>query len=308
VTEATYASRPSPAPRRISLVRVVETNAHEGPVYVPSEDTLYFTTVPSRREGAGPRVDVKRLTLADRRVETVREDANVANGMTLGHDGRLVVCEQGTLETPARISSVDRPTGETETVVDNWRALRLNSPNDVVVASDGAIWFTDPSYGHLQGFRPEPLVPDRVYRYDPGRERLDVVVDSLDKPNGLALSPDESILYVTDSGANQEPDSFYDDRPHRIVAFDVLGPRLAGERLFADVSPGFPDGIKVDTAGRVYASSFSGVQVFDPSGERLYEIELPGAVNFTFGGPGRDVLFITADTAIWAAALDAKGT
>jgi gluconolactonase len=179
----------------------------------------------------------------------------------------------------------------------------------VVVASDGALWFTDPTYGHLQGFRPAPLVPDRVYRYDPATERLDVVADSLDKPNGLALSPDEAVLYVTDSGANQEPDSLHDNRPHEIVAFDVVhGRHLAGRRMFAEVSPGVPDGIKVDTAGRVYSSSFSGVQVFDPGGERLYEIELPGAVNFTFGGPGRDVLFITADTAIWAAAPDAKGT
>jgi gluconolactonase len=303
VSETTFASRP------VSLVRVVETNAHEGPVYVHSEDALYFTTVPNRRAGEGPRVDVKRLALADRRVTTVREDANVANGMTLGHDGRLVVCEQGSLDRPARIASVDPGTGAAETVVDNWHDLRLNSPNDVVVARDGAFWFTDPTYGYLQGFRPGPLVPDRVYRYDPASDRLDVVADSLDKPNGLALSPDESVLYVTDSGANQEPDSLYDNRPHEIVAFDVVqGRRLAGRRAFAEVSPGFPDGIKVDAEGRVYSSSFSGVHVFDPGGERLYEIGLAGAVNFTFGGPGRDVLFITADTAIWAAALDAKGS
>jgi gluconolactonase len=258
VSETTYASRPA------SLVRVVETNAHEGPVYVPSEEALYFTTVPKRRPGDGPRVDIKRLALANRRVTTVREDANVANGMTLGPDGRLVVCEQGSLERPARIASVDPGTGAAETVVDNWYGLRLNSPNDVVVASDGAFWFTDPTYGYLQGFRPGPLVPDRVYRYDPASEQLDVVADSLDKPNGLALSPDESVLYVTDSGANQEPDSLYDTRPHEIVAFDVVhGRRLAGRRVFAEVSPGFPDGIKVDTEGRVYSSSFSGVQVFD---------------------------------------------
>jgi gluconolactonase len=303
VSEITHASRSA------SPVCVVETDAHEGPVYVRSEDALYFTTVPKRRSSDGPRVDLKRLALADRRVTTVREDANVANGMTLGHDGRLVVCEQGSLDRPARIANVDPRTGAAETVVDSWHGLRLNSPNDVVVASDGALWFTDPTYGHLQGFRPAPLVPDRVYRYDPATERLDVVADSLDKPNGLALSPDEAVLYVTDSGANQEPDSLHDNRPHEIVAFDVVhGRHLAGRRMFAEVSPGVPDGIKVDTAGRVYSSSFSGVQVFDPGGERLYEIELPGAVNFTFGGPGRDVLFITADTAIWAAAPDAKGT
>ena len=134
------------------------------------------------------------------------------------------------------------------------------------------------------------------------------VADSFDKPNGLCFSPDESILYVTDSGANHEPGSFEPTRPHHIKAFDVLDDgRVAGERIFADVEPGFPDGIKVDADGRVYSSSFSGVQVFNPRGRLIGEIELPGAVNFCFGGPDRNVLFITADTAIHAAHLRAKG-
>ena len=133
--------------------------------------------------------------------------------------------------------------------------------------------------------------------------------DSLDKPNGLALSPNQRTLYVTDSGADQEPGSRYDDRPHHVVAFDVapFGEPLSNGRVFAEISPGFPDGIKVDSEGRVYVSSASGVQVFDPSGNPLAEIELPGAVNFAFGGPGRDVLFITTDTAVWAAELNATG-
>jgi gluconolactonase len=284
------------------LVRVAETDAHEGPVYVPSEDALYFTTLPR------PRSAIKRLDVSQRRVSVVREDANMANGMTLDLEGRLVVCEQGTLERDARVSRLDPRNGFDETVVDEWRGLRLNSPNDVVVKSDGTVWFTDPSYGHLQGFRPEPEVGDYVYRYDPRTERLSVVADSFDKPNGLAFSPGEDVLYVTDSGANQEEGSYHVGRPHHIKAFDVRdGRHLAGERLFAVTTPGFPDGIKVDSDGRVYASSFSGVQVFDPSGDLIGEISLPGAVNFTFGGPDRNVLFITADDAIWAAHLQATG-
>ena len=276
---------------------MVGADAHEGPVYVPGEDALYFTTVPR----PGPRVDIRRVDLPTGEVSTVRQDGGAANGMALDHGGRLVVCEQGTLAHPAAITRFDPATRSAEVVVD----AGLNSPNDVVVEDDGAIWFTDPSYGYLQGFRPEPQRPDAVYRFD---GELAVVADSFDKPNGLAFSPDESVLYVGDSGANQEPGSFYPDRPHHIKAFDVVdGRRLANERLFAEISPGFPDGIKVDSEGRVYSSCFSGVQVFDPDGSLVGEIELPGAVNFTFGGPDRNVLYITADDSIWAAVLSATG-
>jgi gluconolactonase len=232
-------------------------------------------------------------------------DVHMPNGMTLGHDGSLVVCEQGTRAEHARISRVDPSTGQVDTLTDHWGGLRLNSPNDVTVRSDGTIWFTDPSYGHLQGFRPEPQIGDYVYRYDPVSGRLSVVADSFDKPNGLAFSPDEQTLYITDSGANQEPGSYHVQRPHHIMAFGVQGgSHLGPGRLFAVTTPGFPDGIKVDLAGHVYASSFSAVQVFSPAGDLIGQIRLPGAVNFTFGGPGGEVLFITTDTAIWAAVLN----
>jgi gluconolactonase len=275
----------------LRLRRLAETDAHEGPVYVADEDALYFTTV--RRE----RVAIKRLALADGTVSVVREDANMANGMALDRDGALLVCEQGTLTERARISRLHRTTGDVETVVDSWKGLPLNSPNDVVVARDGTIWFTDPSYGHLQGFRPEPQTGDHVYRYDPASGELTAVLDSLDKPNGLAFSPDERIFYVGDNGA-----------PHHLLAYDVVdGARLAGGRVLAAFTPEQPDGIKVDAEGRVYASAAGGIQILDGRGGQIGEIELPGAVNFTFGGPARDVLFITAETAIWAAGVDSKG-
>jgi len=289
------------------LVRVAETNAHEGPVYAAGEDALYFTTLP--RPGdvpapGSPRVAIKRLALDGDRlpvdpanVSVVRPDANTANGMALDIEGRLVVCEQGTRSQHAAVTRLDPATGAVETLVDSFDGLPLNSPNDVVVKSDGTIWFTDPSYGHLQGFRPEPETGDHVYRCDPRNGDLSVVADSFDKPNGLAFSPDETVLYVGDS-----------ERPHHVRAFDVVdGRELANERHFCVITPGYPDGIKVDAEGRVYVSCSSGVQVFDPTGDLLGEIELPGAVNFTFGGPGRDVLFITTDTAVWAAELNAKG-
>jgi gluconolactonase len=300
------------------LVKVAETDAHEGPVYVPSEDALYFTTLPrsigvaihGRPEVAIKRVslDGTRFPLSGEREEIVKSHANGANGMALGHDGRLVVCEQGTTTTTARIAAVDTDTGCTKTIVSGWSALPFNSPNDVVVNRDGTIWFTDPSYGHLQGFKSAPLIGDRVYRYDPRTDSLSWVIDDFDKPNGLAFSPCGSVLYVGDSGANHEPGTFDPARPHHVRAFDVTASGgLARGRLFAVIDPGFPDGIKVDAEGRVYSSSFDGVQVFSPEGHLLGAIHLPGAVNFTFGGTDRNVLFITADTAIWAAVLNVKG-
>ncbi|HEY2371413.1 MAG TPA: SMP-30/gluconolactonase/LRE family protein [Gaiellaceae bacterium] len=279
-----------------TLTKVAEIDAHEGPVYVAEEDALYFTTVPRDL-----RVAIKRLSLATGAVEVVRAEANMANGMTLAPDGRLLVCEQGTHVTRACIAAIDRTTGDAETLVEAPFGLPLNSPNDVVVKSDGTIWFTDPSYGFLQGFRPTPSHGDFVWRFDPSTGHATVVAADFDKPNGLAFSPDESVVYIGDSGANHEAGSFDPRRPHHIRRFDVADSRLVNDRLFAVTTPGFPDGIKVDPDGHVYASSFTGVQIFDVTGELRDEISLPGAINFTFGGAERNTLFITTDTAVWAA-------
>jgi len=282
------------------LTRIAHADAHEGPVHVAEEDALYFTSVPA------PAVAIRRLDLRTGGVTTLVGDADGANGMTLAADGRLLVCVQGSLSTRARLAYVDRETGEWQTLVDQVDGLPLNSPNDVVVGPDGAVWFTDPSYGWLQGFRPRPRRADAVYRVEPWSGRIDVVAEDFDKPNGIALSADGRRLYVTDSGANQEPGSFYADRPHHIRAFDVGdGGVVRGGAVLAVTDPGFPDGIKLDPAGRVHASAFSGVQVFDPgSGALVDQIALPGAVNFAFGD---DRLFITTDTAVWAAVVSSKG-
>jgi gluconolactonase len=273
--------------------RICEVDAHEGPVWVEAERALYFTT----QAGA-----IKRLALDSGEIRAVLLDAHMPNGMALGHDGRLVLCEQGSLLSPAAITAIDPATGAREVLVDNWRGEPLNSPNDVVVRRDGTIWFTDPSYGFLQGFRPEPRLGDYVYRFDPATRVLEVVDDAFVKPNGIAFSPDGDTLYVSDSGANQEAGSFHVAMPHHIVAFTVTPElRLTDRRMLAVTMPGFPDGLETDGAGRVYASASSGVQVFSPAGNLLDEIDLPGAVSFTFGG---DDLLITADTAVWSVSLD----
>jgi gluconolactonase len=260
----------------MSPAKVAEVDAHEGPVYVAEEDALYFTSVPR------PHVDIRRLDLRTRQVSVLRADANKANGMTLAPDGRLLVCEQGTFSAPARISLVDRVTGVAETVVDAVNGVSLNSPNDVVVKRDGTIWFTDPSYGFEQGFRPPPRLGDVVYRHNPRTGRTAVAAAGFEKPNGLAFSPGEDVLYVGDSG----------EGAHRIVAIGE-----AGRSLFAVVDPGYPDGIKVDAAGRVYCAGPAGVHVFGPDGGLIALIDLPGAVNLVFPSPDR--LYVTADTAVW---------
>jgi len=203
---------------------IANVNAHEGPVYVRGENALYFTTVPvtTNIPSFGDRnVAIGRLDVASGQVSTCVAATNMANGMTLDREGRLLICEQGSLETKARISRMDLKTKKVETVVDHWFGLPFNSPNDVVEKSDGTIWFTDPAYGSLQGFRPKPLIGDYVYRYDPADDSVTVVVDTFKKPNGLCFSPDESILYVNDSGAIEGPNAYHVDLPHHIRAFDV---------------------------------------------------------------------------------------
>jgi gluconolactonase len=246
------------------MIELVRTDAHEGPVWAPG--ALYFTT-------GRPDVKIRRLDLATGDVTTVREYTGVANGMTLD-GGTLLVCEQA----PAAITRVDPHTGAVlETVVDAFEGRSLNSPNDVIVASDGAIWFTDPSYAHVQGFGPKPELRDAVYRYADGR--LEIVADGFEKPNGLALSPDERVLYVGDSEACV------------IWAFE------GGERRrFAEIETGSPDGLKVDAAGRVWSTAGDGVRIFDTDGRQIGLIPLPGAVNFAFGD---GAVFITTDDAIW---------
>lgn len=306
--DASFARVTGPEP---AVELVVSVDAHEGPVYLAGEDALYVTSLPA----PGPTAVIKRIAMNRDRfpvgtdaVSVVVAETAMPNGMTGDEGGRLIICEQGDLSHEARISRLDPATGDFDVLVDGWRGRRLNSPNDVAVAPDGSVWFTDPSYGHLQGFRSSPESGDFVYRWDLATATVDVVADGFDKPNGIVLSPDGATIYVTDSGANQTAGSFHVDRPHHVVAFDVTrGGRLTGRRVIAVTSPGIPDGLKVDADGRLYVSSDDRVLVLSPEGNLLGEILAPGAVNFTFGGPEGNILFVTADTAVWAASLAVTG-
>jgi gluconolactonase len=236
-------------------------------------------------------------------VSVFRSPANFANGHTRDRQGRLVSCEHGT----RRVTRTE-PGGSITVLADRFAGRRLNSPNDVVVQSDGAIWFTDPTYGILsdyEGFKAEPEQDAHgVYRIDPATGALARAVDDFVQPNGLAFSPDESRLYIADSGFSHD-----ESAPRHIRVFDVAADgRLSGGRVFAEIDAGVPDGMRVDTEGNVWSSAGDGVHVLTPEGRLLGKIRLPQAVaNLTFGGARRNRLFITATRSLYALFVAATG-
>ena len=276
----------------------------EGPVWFADGDYLLVSDIPNNRilrwsDGEG--------------MSVFREPSNFANGNTLDREGRLITCEHG-----RRAVSRTNRDGTVEILAERYRGGRLNSPNDVVVKSDGTIWFTDPEYGiqdDVMSFAASNEQDGRcyVFRLDPESHDLEVVIDDFAMPNGLAFSADERRLYVVDSGADKGldlhaiPDELPD--PHHIVVFDVIdGRRLQNQRLFARVSPGVPDGIRLDSDGNVWTVAFDGVQCFSPDGELLGKVRTPEIVaNLTFGGPGRNRLFMAGETSVYSVALNREG-
>ncbi|CCB87098.1 putative uncharacterized protein [Parachlamydia acanthamoebae UV-7] len=233
-----------------------------------------------------------------------RHPSNIADGQTIDSEGRLL-----TAETTGRRVSVTELTGEVKTLVGFYDGKPLNSPNDLVVKSDGTVWFTDPGYGCLQ-FPQECYLPNNVYRYNPKTKDLDAVITDFKMPNGIAFSPDEKILYVIDSGAIQAPRTYYEKYPHAIYSFDVTedGSKVTNKRLFTTVAPGFPDGMRLDHEGNIYVGALDGVQVFNPKGELIGKIRMPKeTANLTFGGKDNNVLFICSSDSIWAIKLNTKG-
>ena len=197
-----------------------------------------------------------------------------------------------------------------EIVVSHYQGRRLNSPNDVVVKRDGSIWFTDPPYGIVsdhEGHQADSELGDcYVFRFDPATGALRIVSDGIEEPNGLAFSPDETVLYVSDTSAALRKDG---SGNHHIVAFDVLGGQdLANPRVFADIHPGLADGFRVDVHGFLYTSSADSVQVYAPDGTRIGRIAVPEKVgNLVFGGDAGDELFICASSSLYRIRLNTRG-
>jgi gluconolactonase len=267
----------------------------EGPVWFSDHDALYFSDIPNQR--------MLRYLPADNSISTFRAPSNFTNGHTRDRQGRLVSCEHGTRQVTR--TEWD---GSITVLADAFDGKRLNSPNDVVVRSDGSIWFTDPSYGILsdyEGYAAPQEQPCRgVYRIDGETGAITRVADDFNQPNGLAFSPDESLLYIADSGSSHDAGV-----PRHIRVFDVIdGNRLANGRPFAVLESGVPDGFRLDTEGWLWTSGGPNVHVFDPSGSLMGRIRIPqGVANLTFGGPRRNRLFITATTSLYALYVNARG-
>lgn len=256
----------------------------EGPLWLPADDAVIWSDIPGDR--------ILRWTAATGEVTVDRTGVGFTNGRTLDREGRVVTCSHGR-------RAVER---DGVTLVDHYGPALLNSPNDVVVAADGAIWFTDPPYGIVQPREGYPGEREYghcyVFRFDPRSGELDPVVTDMEEPNGLAFSPDESLLYAADTSAALHPDG---GGNHWIRVYDVEdGRRCRNGRLFAEVSPGVPDGFRVDVHGNVWTSSADSVQVYEPDGRHLGKIPVPEVVaNVCFGGPDRNTLFIAATTSLY---------
>lgn len=267
----------------------------EGPAYFPGGRYLVWSDAPNNR--------MLRYDETDGSVSVFRSPSNNANGNTVDRQGRLVTCEHGS----RRVTRTEHD-GTITVLADNYQGKRLNSPNDVVVKSDGSIWFTDPTYGidsDYEGNRSESEIgASYVYRIDPQSGEIKVVCDDFIKPNGLAFSPDESLLYVVDTGRTHGA-----EHPAHMRVFDVSsGGGLSNGRVFADCTNGLFDGFRLDTEGRIWTSAGDGVHCYDPDGTLIGKILIPEVVaNVCFGGPKRERLFICATTSLYSVRLFING-
>ncbi|WP_371344963.1 SMP-30/gluconolactonase/LRE family protein [Ancylobacter sp. IITR112] len=267
----------------------------EGPVYFADQRCVIWSDIPNNR--------LMRWCEDTQAAGIFRADSNFANGNTRDRQGRLVTCEHRT----RRVTRTE-PDGSLTILADRYRGRRLNSPNDVVVKSDGTIWFTDPTYGiasDYEGGGAEAEQDGRyVFRLDPRDGALAVVADDFDQPNGLAFSPDESVLYIADSGGiGREAGN------RHIRAFPVRADNtLAEGRLVTAVTPHAPDGFRVDEAGRLWSSAGDGVHCYTPQGELLGKIRVPERVgNLAFGGAAGNRLFICGHTSLYAIFVNTCG-
>ena len=267
----------------------------EGPVWLPGEDAVVFSDVKANRMYRWNR---------DGKITIFREQANYANGNTLDRQGRLISCEHGR----RGVSRTDSD-GVARILVDRFDGKRLNSPNDVVVKSDGSLWFSDPPYGIVgdaEGFKSESqIIGCYVYRFDPETGEITAVATDEQRPNGLAFSPDESRLYVADMSIVDFP---LQGRRHLLVYDVIEGRRLSNPRVLAQIEPGIPDGFRVDQCGNIFCSCEDGILVLAGDGQRIGKIGVPERVsNCTFGGPAQDELFITATTSLYRVRLATQG-
>lgn len=264
----------------------------EGPVYFRDLRCLIWSDIPNNR--------MMRWNEEDGEVSVFRQPSNYANGNTRDTAGRLVSCEQDT----RRVTRTEYD-GTVTVLMDGFQGKPLNSPNDVVVSADGAVWFTDPGYGIQGNYESSAQrafeLPTNVYRIDPHSGRATVVADDFVRPNGLAFDQDEKRLYLIDSGITN-------GGPSHMRVFDVIdGVKLKNGKIFAEFQPGLTDGVRVDGGGNVWCSygwgdpKEDGVRCYTAGGDLIGKIHLPETVaNLTFGGPKKNRLFICASTSVYS--------
>ncbi len=266
----------------------------EGPVYVPAAKSLLWSDIPRDR--------LMRFDETDGSVSVFAHPCGHQNGHTLDDLGRVIACEHS-----GRCVSRLEHDGRWTTLVDRFEGRRLNSPNDVVQKRDGTIWFTDPTYGidsHYEGHAAESEIgASNVYRFDPETGAITAVVTDMVRPNGLAFSPDESLLYVADTGVSHVP-----THPRQIATYAVQpdGRSVRPAGVFATLESGVYDGFRVDRDGHVWTSAGAGVSIYAPDGTLIGRIPVGESVsNLTFGGPKRNRLYITAQTSLYAIYVNA---
>ncbi|XP_044721235.1 SMP-30/Gluconolaconase/LRE-like domain-containing protein [Hirsutella rhossiliensis] len=264
--------------------------AHEAGVFIPSdnEDTLYVTSnFITDQETRQKRTQISRVVLPKDGSKARAEEINPPTVLPLPNGG--VNYLHGIVM-----------------LVDKFISRPFNSPNDVVAHKDGSLWFTDPKYGSEQGIRPPPRLPQQVYRFDPKTNSIRVMADGFGRPNGIAFSPDQKIIYITDTDSTHGDGSKDESRVSQIYAFDVTDqPFLTNRRVFAMADVGIPDGIKTDQEGNVYSGCGDGINIWSPGGVLLGKILIEGgAANFCFGRDGQ--MFILNENKIWVAQLGGR--
>lgn len=272
----------------------------EGPVWFGDGRYLLFSDIPNNR--------IMRWTEETGQVSVFRAPSNYANGNTRDRQGRLVTCEHGS----RRVTRTEHD-GSITVLMDSYEGKRLNAPNDVVVKSDGSIWFTDPGYGSLgnyEGYKGELEIPPYVYRLEPESGTVTVVADDFEKPNGLCFSPDESKLYIVDTGHSHNPNG-----PAHIRVFSVGDDNtLSGGEVFVDMGDGGSDGIRVDIDGNLWSAAgwggdgYDGVHCFAPDGDLIGKIKLPETcANLCFGGERKNRLFMASSQSLYSLYVEALG-
>ena len=263
----------------------------EGPAYFPAGRYVIWSDIPNDR--------IMKWDETNGETSVFRHPAGYTNGHTVDRQGRLVSAHHG-------LRAVTRTEfdGTITTLADRYNGKRLNSPNDVVVSSDGAIWFTDPPYGidsDYEGHKAESEIgSNNVYRIDPGSGEVAVVADDFNRPNGLAFSPDESKLYITDTAESP--------RVCRVFDVNLAKGTLSGGDVWATETNGGFDGFRFDTEGRCWMSASNGVHCLSPEGDLIGEVRIPeGVANLVFGGPKRNRLFICGTTSLYSVMLPVNG-